>query len=423
MEIKLTKHVFGDVRINHENMIGTYGPKDIEGEGLSDNEIRETVENPVDSKPLREMAKGCKDILIVTDDNTRATPLARLLPPILDELKEAGVHEDEVTFLIALGTHRPMTRDEIKAKFGTLIAGQYQIVNHAWDDPASLISLGSCEFGFDITINKLAQKTDLLISVGSIVPHATTGFSGGGKTIMPGICGEGTIEDTHWMALDYSMSEILGTRNNPIQKTIHSICKMVKLRMIVNTVLFNGNKIFGLVTGELEHAHQRGIDLCCKVYGIPIPQKADIVIAEAYPTDIDLRQSIKAICTAELTCRNGGVIILPADCPEGVAPQFPEFSKYGFKNPDRLYQDVKDGKFKQKLMAYTLVAIGRIISRRARAILVSPNIEARDANKMGFEWTSNLQEAVDKAFRIVGKSSKVIVLKQAGELLPIMSVC
>ncbi len=422
IEIKLTKHIFGNAKIDPGNFIGTYGPKKMEREGLSGNEIREIIENPVGTKPLSKIAKGCRKVLIVTDDNTRATPLSRILPPVLDELKKAGVHEGEITFLIGLGTHRPMTQDEIKVKFGAEIAGKYRIVNHAWDDPGSLITLDSHDVGFEVVINRLVRDSDLLISVGSIVPHATTGFSGGGKTIMPGICGEKTIEDTHWMALDYSMSEILGNLNNPVQKVIHSICRTVKLRMIINSILFDGDKIFGLVAGELEEAYPKGIELCREVYGVPIPQKADIVIAEAYPTDIDLRQSIKAICTADLACRNGGVIILPADCPEGAAPQFPEFSRYGFKDPDSLYQDVEDGTFKHKLMAYTLVAIGRIISQRVRAILVSPNIKAPSAEDMGFTWASSLQEAVDKSFAIAGKSSKAIVLKQAGELLPLISV-
>jgi nickel-dependent lactate racemase len=149
-------------------------------------------------------------------------------------------------------------------------------------------------------------------------------------------------------------------------------------------------------------------------------READIVIAEAYPTDIDLRQAIKAICSADIICRDGGIIILPAECSEGVSPQFPEFERYGFKNPDRLYNDVENGQFKQKLMAYTLVAIGRIISKRVKAILVSPNINSNQAEQMGFIWAADLQDAVNKAFQITGKGSKMIVLKQAGELLPIL---
>ncbi len=420
MDIKLTKHIFGDLRIDSSRLIGVYGPRSIDGDGLSDIEIKQAIESPLGTEPLSKLANDCKSVLIVTDDNTRSTPLKRILPPILDELKEAGVSGNGITLLIGLGTHRPMTEGEIVLKFGAEIAQKYRIVNHAWSDTDSLVSLGSCKLGFEVIINRFVQDIDLLICLGSIVPHATAGFSGGGKAIMPGICGEKTLEDTHWMALDYSMQEILGNNSNPIRAVINSICREINLKMIINTILFNGESVYGLVSGDVEVAHSKGVDLCREVYGVSISEVADIVIAEAHPTDIDLRQSIKAICTADLVCRDGGIIILTAECSEGVAPQFPEFVKYGFRKPDELCRDVEEGIFKQKLMAYTLVAIGRIISDRKKTILLSPNIDRDEAECMGFIWASNLQEAYDMAFQITGKDSRAIVLKQAGELLPIL---
>lgn len=420
MDIKLTKHIFGDLKIGPSNLIGVYGPRHIEGDGLSDDEVRKAIENPIGTEALHELARGCERVLIVTDDNTRATPLNRIFPPVLNQLKAAGVSENDITFLIGLGTHRPMTEEEIILKFGTTISKKYRIVNHAWNCPEALVSIGRCDLGFEVVINRLAQEADLLICVGSIVPHATTGFSGGGKAIMPGICGGKTLEDTHWMALDYSMNEILGNNNNPIRAAINSICRKINLKMIINTVLFNGSRVYGIVSGDVEAAHSKGVDLCREVYGVSISGKADIVIAEAYPTDIDLRQAIKAICTADLVCREGGIIILPAECPEGISPQFPEFARHGFRNPEMLYEDVENGKFKQKLMAYTLVAIGRIISKRKKTILVSPNIGRNETEHMGFIWSSDLQSALENAYKITSKDPKVIVLKQAGELLPIL---
>jgi len=420
MKITLTKHIFGDLDIPDSRLVGVFGLNPIPHQGISDDEIRDAVKNPIGAGPLREIAKGCKKVVIVTDDNTRHTPLERLVPPVLDELKAAGAAEEAVTFLIGLGTHRPMSRSEIEIKFGREISRRYRIVNHRWDDPESLVSLGACDFGFEVTVNKLALEADLLISTGSIVPHATTGFSGGGKTVMTGIAGEKTIENTHWMALKYSMSEILGNYDNGVMKVINTLSRKVNLAMIVNAVLFENDKIYGLVAGDAESAHKKGVQLCREVYGVAVPEKADVVIAEAYPADIDLRQAIKAICAADVVCRDGGVVILPAECPEGVAPQFPEFARCGFKNPDELFQEVENGQFKQKLMAYTLVAIGRVISRRVRAILVSPNIDSARAERMGFMWAPGLQAAVERAFQLTGSGAKAIVLKQASVLLPLL---
>jgi nickel-dependent lactate racemase len=181
------------------------------------------------------------------------------------------------------------------------------------------------------------------------------------------------------------------------------------------------DRIHGIVAGAHEIAHRRGTEICKAIYGVPIHEKAEIVIAEAYPTDIDLRQAIKAICSADLVCRNGGVVILPAECREGVSPQFPEFAKYGFSDPEKLFRDVDEGNFPLKLMAYTLVAIGRIISNRIRAILVTPNISKSQIEEMGFLWAGDLQSAFDMALGMVGKDGKVAVMRQAGELLPLVN--
>jgi len=320
INIELKKDIFGTLDIDPENIIGVFNAKSITSNGLSDEEIHDRIVNPVGTPPLKEIVQDKKDVLIITDDNTRATPLHRILPQIFTELEVASIKPENITILIGLGTHRPMTEDEIIAKFGEEVYRKYKIVNHLWSEKEHLTNLGRCKFGYEVIINKLVKKADFIITVGNIVPHATTGFSGGGKTVMPGICGEKTIEDTHWTALDYSMQEIIGNFDNRVRNSIIEICRKINLSFIVNTILFNGNVVYDLVAGDVEAAHYHGAEICKSVYGVDIPKKADIVIAEAYPTDIDLRQAIKAMCTADLVCKNTGVIILLAECPEGLAP-------------------------------------------------------------------------------------------------------
>jgi len=421
LNITLTKHVFGDAEVASGHVAGIYEPRGVGLSRISDEEIRQSIANPIGTKPLRQMVRGCKNVLIVTDDNTRETPLRRIIPAVVEELAAAGVGRAEVTFLIGLGTHRAMTGAEIRAKFGPEIAGKYRIINHAWDDPEALVSFGHCELGFEIVINKMVKNADFVISIGSIVPHATVGFSGGGKTIMPGACGAKIIEQTHWMALNYSMVEILGNPSTPMRCAITNMCRKIGLGMIINAVVFDGGKLYGLVAGDLKAAHDAGIELCRKVYSVPVTDTSEIVIAESYPSDIDLRQAIKAICSADLVCRDGGVIILTARCPEGISPQFPDFAKYGFTNPDLLYRKINESKCSdQKLLAYTLIAIGRIICKRVRAILISPNINSDEAEHLGFIWASDLQHAIDKAFELTGSNARIIVLKQASIMLPVL---
>lgn len=419
-QIILTKHIFGDAFVNSSNYMGTFGPKPIQSEGLKDKEIARVISNPLGTASLAELAQKKRNALIVTDDNTRQTPLRRILPHVFSELESGGIKKDNVSILIGLGTHRHMTQAEICEKFGEEISSKYKIINHHWNNPDQLVSYGECELGFEVMVNKVVKDYEVIISIGTIVPHATAGFSGGGKTIMPGISGEKTIEDTHWKALDYPMADILGKTDNKVREAIISTCRKIGLNFIVNTVLMNGDNIYGIVAGDVEAAQKEGIRISKEIYGVSIPEKSEIVIAEGYPTDIDLRQAIKGVCSADIVCKNDGVIILLADCPEGTAPQFPEFSQYGFSDPDQLYDDVENGIFNQKLMAYTLVAIGRIISKRVKAILVSKYIGPEETNQLGFQYAKDLQSAIDMAFKLTNKDAKVTVLKQAGEILPIL---
>ena len=419
--IALTSNQFGDFEIEDERLIGVYGPSRPRVEGLNDEELRERIRNPIGAPPLREISKGAERVLIVTDDNTRHTPLHRVVPIVVEELAEAGVSDSAIRILIGLGTHRAMTNEEIRRKFGDALFPRFEILNHEWENPAKLISLGKSEFGFDVQMNREILKTDFLISLGSVIPHATAGFSGGAKSVIPGICGEATIEATHWAALDYEMSEILGNFDNKVREAFVRIARRAGVRFIVNTIMMDGERIYDAVAGDVEAAHEVGCERCLELYGVPVAAKADIVLAEAFPSDIDLRQAIKAICAADIVCRDGGIIILAADCREGVSPQFPNFRRYGFRDPESLYRKVETGEFQEKLLAYTLVAIGRIISGRVNGVLVSPHIDRDEAQRMGFDWAESIEAATRKAMEAKGPESKVIVLRQAGQIIPVVS--
>jgi len=135
MRMELTRHIFGDFKLPPERCLGVFGPKRITGAGLTDHDIRAAVENPVGSPALSELVKGRKKVLIITDDNTRATPCHRILPVLLDILHGQGIAKKNITILIGLGTHRDMTEDEIRKKFGETIAREYRVLNHDWDNP------------------------------------------------------------------------------------------------------------------------------------------------------------------------------------------------------------------------------------------------------------------------------------------------
>jgi nickel-dependent lactate racemase len=417
-EITFTKSALGSLKVSEADLIGVYAPLE-PAVGMSDEKIRDLIQSPRYGRCIRERAKGTQRALIVTDDNTRPTPVNRLLPFVLDELAAAGISMEQTQILTGLGTHRPMSRVEIRDKFGLETAGKIQIINHTWQDKESLVKLDRTESDLDVIINRKVLESDFIIAMGNIIPHATAGFSGGGKVIMPGICGEATIADTHWMALDYAMKDILGVEENPVRWAIREVCQRIGLSCIVDAVMV-GDRVADVVVGDPIEAHGAGVRRSRELYGVKVDELADIVVAEAYPTDIDLRQAIKAVCSADMVVRDGGVIVLAAECPEGVSPQFPEFERRGFRDPDGLYKEVESGRFMNKLLAYTLVAVGRIICGRVKGILVSPYIDKNTAGAMGFVPAGDLNEALALAEHMTGKDKKVTILRNAGELLPLM---
>lgn len=420
MIVTLDKPGFEKIDLPEDALIGNYGPVPFDGPGLTDEQLVDRIRHPIGTPRLAELARGRRRVLIVTDDNTRSTPLDRLVPLVTSELLSAGVKALDITILIGLGTHRAMTPEEILEKFGPLVVADFRIVNHAWNDPAALVTLPQDDLPFPVVVNRLVPESDLVISLGSIVPHATVGFSSGGKTIMPGVCGEATIENTHWMALQFPMREIIGEFDNPMRRAVCAVARRAGLSFIVNVVMLEDGRVIELVAGDPEQAHYAGVQACRKVYGVKIPEIADIVIAESYPCDIDLRQAIKAICSADIVCRDGGVIILPAECPEGVSPQFPEFARIGFRDPEALYRAVEKREYKNKLLAYTLVAIGRIISGRVKAILISPGIDRVETEHMGFHVAANMQQALALARFMTSEHAKITVLRQASILWPFL---
>lgn len=346
--------------------------------------------------------------------------MKKILPVLINELGAVSIKDKQVKVLIASGTHRPMTRPELEKKFGKEILSRFKVYNHRWDDKSMLVRIRSSIGGKGICVNRLVKEADFIIGIGSILPHATTGFSGGGKIIVPGICAEETVEDMHWKALDFEIKDILGVYDNPMRRMVDSVAKKVGLRFIVNVILNQAEEIVDIVAGDPIKAHRKGVEVSRRIFGLKT-SPADIVVADAYPFDIDLRQAIKAIAAGSIAVKKGGVIILKARCPECISPQFPEFEKYGFIDPDGLKEKVEKGVVKEKLAAYTLIAIGRIMKYKAKVILVSKGVSKSIAEKLGFIWAPSLKEALRHARELIHKKPNIIFLKRACEILPLMN--
>jgi nickel-dependent lactate racemase len=408
------------LEIPEKNLLGIFSPSTVEVEESEEQIINKAFSHPIGSPPLTEMLRECRNVLIVADDYTRTTPVQKILPRLLKELKVHGIQSKNIKILIALGTHRPMLEEEIVKKFGKEISEQYAIINHSWWDPSQLVHLGQTEKGTPIFVNRLSQETDLMIGIGQIVPHRVTGFSGGGNIVQPGICGEETTGKTHWLSAQFKGREILGKIENPVKEEVERVAEKAGLRWIINTIQDGTGRLVDAVAGDPILAYRKGGARSHQVYQAEIPQKADIVVADSHPYDSELWLASKGIYASELAVKQGGVVILVSPCPEGVSPSHPEVLEFGYQTFETVDQWVRQGKIKKITAAAHLVHVGRVVKESARGIMVSLGISKEEKEKLGFIHAEDPQEALEMAFSLCGRDSKVAVLQRGGEILPVV---
>ena len=268
---------------------------------------------------LRELARGKEKIVLIASDHTRPVPSKVIVPPMLREIREGNPNAD-ITILISTGCHRETTKEELVSKFGADIVNREKIVIHDCDDAENLVNIGVLPSGGECLINRLAVEADLLVAEGFIEPHFFAGFSGGRKSVLPGVAGRETVLANHcseFIAHPCSRTGIL--EGNPIHQDMLWAAKQVNLQYIVNVVLNGEKQVIYAVAGELEQAHKKGTDFLSGLCGAETAP-ADIVISTngGYPLDQNVYQAVKGMTAAEAAVKEGGVIIMLALSNDGI---------------------------------------------------------------------------------------------------------
>ena len=280
--------------------------------------VRDSLEHPVDSPRLRDLAAGKRRITIIASDHTRPVPSRVIMPQMLAEIR-AGNPDAEITILVATGLHRSTTLAELAAKFGDDIVSRERIVVHDCDDAANLVRLGTLPSGGNLVVNRLAVECDLLVSEGFIEPHFFAGFSGGRKSVLPGIASRETVMYNHNSGFIASPNARTGVlEGNPIHEDMLFAARAAKLAFIVNVVIDAAHQPIFSVAGECEAAHRVGREFLaskCRMAAVP----ADIAVSTngGYPLDQNIYQSVKGMTAAEATVKQGGVIVMFAEASDG----------------------------------------------------------------------------------------------------------
>lgn len=374
--------------------------------------LRQALHNPVGTARLQELVRPGQRVAIITSDLTRPCPSDRLLPPVLDELAAAGVPDDQVTVVMALGLHRPMIGQEIAAAVGPGVCRRVRVVNH---DPDNVVCLGATSFGTPVELFRPLVEADVRVCLGNIELHYFAGYSGGAKAVLPGCASRATIDANHSLMVrpGASAGRIEG---NPVRADLEEGVALLGVDFILNVVVDGQHRIVGAVAGDVTAAHRRGCELVAKGGIVEIERLADIVLSSAggHPKDLNLYQAQKALDNAAYALRNGGVLILAAECPEGLGnPTFQAWLTSA--TPDELLARIQQ---EFVLGGHKAAAIAAVL-RRAVVYLVSalPDDLVRRCGMVPFV---GLDAALVAALNEMGPSAGLLVLPQGGSILPLV---
>jgi len=409
-----------DVDIPDRSVLWELWPNDLPAVDDEEKAIRDAITNPIGSERLGRLVKPGMKAVIIADDMTRPTPKKRILPILLDELNKAGVPDNDITILIALGTHRYMTEDEILKAFGKDMISRVTILNHEWMDPANLVSLGKTENGTPITVNKVAYDADFLIGLGSIVPHCWAGFSGGAKIIQPGISGPDTTAATHHLIFDDDsrVLDFAGMARNKVMNEMRAVARQAGLDFIVNVVVNSRKEVVKVVAGDLEKAHDAGIEASRINFVREITEKADIVIEEAYPADFDMWQATKPLSYSKRAVKDGGTVIFLTAAPDGICANHPFLAEHGRCSYSELKDMMVCDEVDDRVAGSLLMLIKKGVEG-VNVIAVSDGLTREMKGLMAMEHADSMEEALRMAFARHGKDATVGVVHHGGDVLPV----
>lgn len=389
---------------------------------LSPSEIvLNAINNSIGSPKLSEIAKGKEKILIVSDDIHRPTPVHLFVGVIIESLLSAGVKKQNIEFMMALGTHRAMTKEEMIKKLGPDIVENFKVHNHQWDNPDALDYMGDTDQGVPVWVNKKVKEADLVIGLGAIMPIEVCGFTGGGKILVPGVCGEITNSEMHWTRVNVSHHDIIGKADNPIRASIDELARKAGLDYIVNVIVNEKQEIVRAVAGDMHKAHRAGCQMALDIYGVKFSKEYDIVIADGYPFDIEFWQVNKALDTAGNIVKKDGVVIIVSPCHEGFSQTHGEILEFGYTPIENIKRLVNCGKISHKVVGVHMIQVSTVAVEKAKVILVSTGISKEDTQKAGLLWAPNPQAAFEKALKLVKEKPDIAILKNAARMLPLMN--
>ncbi len=385
----------------------------------------EALAAPRGSPALVALARGKRNVVIAVTDATRSCPDALLVPPMLRAIAAAGVPDEAVTILVAVGTHRASTDAEKREKLGAEIAARYRVVDHDASSPDLLTVPGGLD-GHPFRLNRLVVEADLLLATGIVEPHQYAGFSGGGKTVSIGCADEAIIAWTHGPAmLDDPNTRLANVTTNPFQQAVRRVARAAGLDFVANAVLDAEGRPIAIAYGAPEPVHDHLTVIARRTMTVDVPHQYDIAVAGVgYPKDENLYQASRAASYLQFAptpvVRDGGTIIIPARCPEGPGHGAGErrFAET-MQHPGGLAAIIAEARAAGiRPGAQRAYVMAQVLSR-VDVIIVGAD-DPEPIRALGFQTAATVEAAIAVTRDRLGSSLRALVVPHALTTLPIV---
>ncbi|MFX0037447.1 MAG: nickel-dependent lactate racemase [Candidatus Hermodarchaeota archaeon] len=387
--------------------------------------IKESIKNPIQYPPLKEIIKNkgnIKSVCIVVSDATRPVPSHLILKALLDELYDYGIYYNQIVILIATALHRPSREEELERILGKDIKDKIKVIDHIATDMDSLVNLGETSDNIPILINKHYFNADLKILTGYVEPHFFFGFSGGRKSIAPGIIGEETILANHSaknIASPYARFGVY--KENPLHKNAIEITKKVGADFIINVCINQNHEIVKVATGDLGKTHEMLVLYQLKHIFKIIIEPYDIIVCGngGYPLDLNLYQAVKSMAIGEMAIKEGGTIIAVNECADGIGigqDQFRE-SIFSGMSPKEIHKKILE---KDIIVSdqWEIQILARILMKAE--IYVISKLKKDEIGNIGLKYAESVEEAIKLSLKKHGLKAKILILPNGPQILPLL---
>jgi len=419
MKIKLAYGKTGlEISLPDDVSVTVVEPEYVDGLLDQAGALRDALRRPIGSPPLKALVKPSDKVGIAFSDITRPTPNHLILPALLGEL--AHVPDEQIVLFNSTGTHRPNTEAELRGMLGDEIVDRYRIVQNDASDRDSHVLVGRTISGNDAWIHREFVECDVRIPTGFIEPHFFAGFSGGGKAIMPGLALLETVMRNHNAKnLDSPLACWGITHGNPVWEEIREVAAMVQPTFLLNVTLNRDQQITGVFAGDFEEAHAQGCAFVKEKAMVPVQEPYDIVIGSnsGYPLDLNLYQSVKGMSAASQVVKEGGSIIIAADCWDGI-PDHGEYAQLLLeaKSLESLLETIRAPGFQRQDMWEA--HIQALICLKADVYFYSHNLSDEQIEGALLRPCCDIEATIAELLQKHGPRATICVLPEGPQTIP-----